>query len=47
MSDGWQAGDLKFLDTDGDNKISIGRDDLYDADGNKIPPTALTTPETA
>lgn len=44
MSDGWQAGDLKFLDLDGDNKISIGRDDLYDADGNKIPTNCVDNP---
>ncbi len=41
---GWMAGDLKFLDVDGDGKITIGRDDLYDEEGNQIPTNCLANP---
>lgn len=44
VEDGWQAGDLRFVDIDGDGKIGIGDPNKKDADGNPIPVNSVNNP---
>lgn len=44
MEDGWQAGDLKFVDLDGDGKIGTGDPNKKDANGNPIDVNTVDNP---
>lgn len=41
---GWQAGDLKFVDLDGDGKIGVGDANKVDANGKPIPVNSVNNP---